>query len=207
MWKLDHKADAAAAANSLQLCPTLCNPIDGSPPGSTVPGVLQERTLKNWCFWTVVLKKTFESPVDWKAITLVNPKGNQLWIFIGRTDLKLKPQYLWLPKWKVNSSEKTLVLGRIEGRMRRGQQRTKWLDGIIESMDMSLSKLWEVVKDSEAWCATVHGVTKNRTQLINWTIITTTPRRITSWTAFVSGNVFKNAKGSILFFCNSKTWK
>ena len=78
------KKAAAAAAKSLQLCRTLCDPRDSSPPGSPVPGILQART--NWCFWTVVLEKTLESPLDYKKIQLVHPKGNQSWIHIGRTD-------------------------------------------------------------------------------------------------------------------------
>ena len=124
---------------------------------------------KNWCFWTVMLEKTLESPLDCKEIQPVNPKGNQSWIFIGRTAVKLKFQSLGHLMWTTDSLEKTLMLGKIEGRRRRAQQRIRWLDGITDAKDMILSRLWELVINREAWHATVHGIAKSWTRLRDWT--------------------------------------
>ena len=97
-------------------------------------------SVKNWCFWTVVLEKTLESPLDCKEIQPVHPKRKQSWIFIGRTDVEAEtPEYFGHLMWRSDSLEKTLMLGKTEGRRRRGWQRLRWLDGITDSMDMSLS--------------------------------------------------------------------
>ena len=114
-----------------------------------------------WC-WTL------EIPLDCKEIQPVHPKGDQSWVFIGRTDVETETPILHLMQ-RADSFEKTLMLGKIEGRRRSGQQRMRRLDGITDSMDMGLGGPQELVTDREAWPAVVHGVTKSQTRLSDWT--------------------------------------
>ena len=122
--------------------------------------------LKNWCFW-IVLEKTPESPLECKKTQPV--KGDQFWIFIGMTDAEAETPVLWPLMWRTDSLEKSLMLGKIEGRRRKGWQRIRWLDGIIVSMDMNLRKLRELAADLVAWRALVHGIAISGIQLSNWT--------------------------------------
>ena len=154
-----------------QSCLTLHNPMDCNLPGSSIHGIFQARVLssqgygfssghvwmweldykenlvlKNWCFWTVVLEKTLESPLDCKEIQPVHPKGNQSWIFIEGTDAEAETPILWPPDARMDSFEKTLMLGKIEDRRRRGRQRMRRLGGITNSTD-----IWVWVNSGSWW--------------------------------------------------------
>ena len=126
-------------------------------------------SVKNWCFWTVVLEKTLESPLDCKEIQPVHPKRKQSWIYIGRTDVEAEtPEYFGHLMWRSDSLEKTLMLGKSERKRRMGWQRMTWLDDITDSMDMSLNQLWEIVKRQGSLACCSLWVAKSWIWFIIW---------------------------------------